>query len=184
MFNHEPGFRKESHFSHYGVLRHTTGKLVVCELPLSCVLPIVDNQKILKRTMAMARAYAQSIRDNLHLSAIYQSLARPRLSSYFKAARDYFTPPEITGIETRRYKGVPGQKIRIKAEDDVMVTAVEICIYDGAGRLLEGGRAVIKGRKPVWEYTARERNPALTGSSIMVSASDMPGNVTCKIVSV
>ncbi|UYQ95507.1 hypothetical protein MKQ68_10385 [Chitinophaga horti] len=162
------------------VYRGREGKMLVCELPLECVLPVIDYKGKVTRTLAKAVAYAKNVIANFNFKSIYSSLCRGRRSPYARAISDFFNVPVIRKARLKRYRGEVGDRIGMLVEDDTMVTAVSVCIYNAKGELIEGGPAIIEGESPIWVYTATERNPGARGGRIEVTAADMPGNITVR----
>jgi hypothetical protein len=64
----------------------------------------------------------------------------------------------------------PDRKVRVSAQDDVMVTGVTVTVLDAAGQSLEQGEAqLVMG--VWWDYQAANRG------RIQVEARDLAGNV-------
>lgn len=176
MFN----IPQQQHAVTLGVCRNRSGKLEVCELPLDSVLPVIDDRSRLGRTFERAVAYAKGALTNFNFRSIYKELAKGKVSPYARAVSDYFRAPGIMKINLSRYKGGIGESVDVLAEDDVMVTAVNVRIYDIMGNMVEGGRASIEGDRPVWRYRAQKDNPQQRGGRVVIAAADMPGNVTLR----
>ncbi|MCK7555799.1 hypothetical protein MKQ70_12535 [Chitinophaga sedimenti] len=163
------------HESIKGVSRTPNGRLEVCELPLHAVLPLVDDQPLLIRTVAKAAVFAKTILQDLDIRAIYQRLCNNKVSAYKKAVSDFYHAPVI-----RKIQGGPAS-LHVWAEDDVMVVAVNVQVYDKEGRLLEGGPAVIADHLPWWRYRFSNRDTGFKMCTAVVTAADLPGNVTRKV---
>ena len=119
--------------------------------------------KVQSRTR-QAAAYAKVAAKK---NPIYAQKARgTAMNAYNIAVRDWHRPPVIDSIDLDR-----DGKVRVDADDDVMVTRVTVAVLDEAGRCLEQGEAV-----PVmgiwWDY--QTANPG----QIRVEAWDLAGNVT------
>jgi hypothetical protein len=80
-------------------------------------------------------------------------------------------------VDFSAYTGAAGDEIRIIASDDFMVKSVYVQINDADGAPIEEGEAVNKAGS-LWIYTATQNNNSLTGNKIVISASDLPGNIT------
>ncbi len=90
------------------------------------------------------------------------------------AMADWFHAPEITEVDASNWHGAAGQPIRVRAEDDVQVTQVNVVITDAAGIVLEQGAAVQAGDN-WWTYTTTAT--AADGARIVASARDLPGHI-------
>ena len=120
----------------------------------------VDVQNRTKQAAAYAKVAAKK-------NPIYAQKARgTAMNAYNIAVRDWHRPPVIYSIDLDR-----DGKVRVDADDDVMVTRVTVAVLDEAGRCLEQGEA-----EPVmdiwWDY--QTANPG----QIRVEAWDLAGNVT------
>ncbi|MDR1338476.1 MAG: hypothetical protein LBK58_00195 [Prevotellaceae bacterium] len=78
---------------------------------------------------------------------------------------DYLNVPEIKGIDLSNYSGQAGDTVRIEADDDTV------------GTLIEEGQACPDISGYVWIYTAEQNNDSFNYGKIVVSISDLPGNV-------
>ena len=103
---------------------------------------------------------------------------RKKRQPFNVAVADFMHAPDIDVIDVSAYHGQPGDVIRIEATDDFAVKEVRVVITNPDGSLVEEGLAAPGARKFEWIYTATAENPGLTGGSIEVYASDMPGNTT------
>ena len=79
---------------------------------------------------------------------------------------------------TDNYHGRPGDNLTIDATDDFKVIAVQICIQDANGHLIEQGDAIMQINTGDWLYAVREANEQFVGSRITATALDLPGNKT------
>jgi len=119
-----------------------------------------------------ATAYAVSAQNN---DVYVQKAAGTPLTRYNIALSDWFHPPEILDVDLDAWTGQPGQIIRIKARDDVLVKQVALLITDGAGLLLEQGLAV-QVDPLCWQYTTTL--PANTAHPVVIAfAQDLPGHI-------
>ena len=102
------------------------------------------------------------------------------LTVYNLAIADVFHAPEVRELDASAYTGATGSTIRVRAIDDFKVNAVQVSIFSAANELLEQGAAVPDSNGMDWTYTATTDNPVITGCTIKVQASDLPGNATVK----
>lgn len=111
-----------------------------------------------------AAAYARVAHKQKPIYA--QKAAGTALNAYNVALRDWHRPPVICSM----YMDFEG-KVRVDADDDVMVTNVTISVLDESGQCLEQGNAeLVMG--VWWDYQTSN-----TGH-IRVEAWDLAGNVT------
>jgi len=117
--------------------------------------------------------YGQAKKDE----EIYKSLATGSEKSAFNiAVADWFSAPEVHGMDLSGWNGGAGEPIRVQALDDVQVKHVIVKISDGNGELLEEGRATETAEKHWFEYTTVGNYAgALT---VTATAVDLPGNMT------
>ncbi|PSL28098.1 hypothetical protein CLV42_10817 [Chitinophaga ginsengisoli] len=90
-------------------------------------------------------------------------------------------PPVIDGVDISGYKGTVGDLIAVKARDVITPASVKVVIFSQAGTVLDQGDAVINTRdRRFWMYTVTAANAALTGTRVVVTATDLPSNTTKK----
>ena len=98
-------------------------------------------------------------------------------TAYNVALRDAMSPPVIDGVDISGYKGTVGDLISVKARDVITPASVKITILSATGVVLEQGDAVIKTNdRRFWIYTVTAANAALTGTRVVATATDLPGN--------
>jgi hypothetical protein len=119
---------------------------------------------------------------NESAKAMYEGgLTDKKHSAYLVAMSDYLKAPEVKSVDTTGYTGAVGQSIIVKATDDFQVRVVNVIIEDAAGNELERGAAVTTEDILFgWLYTTTAVNPALAGTKVIVSVSDVAGNRTEK----
>jgi hypothetical protein len=119
-----------------------------------------DHQQRLQGAARYARWAAKA-------QPIYAELAKGTTKTAYNLARsDWFHPPVIHEVRLRE------NKIRVQANDNVMVTKVVITVRDEQGKLLEAGEAV-RQEGDWWEYVLQ-----LPGKTLTLEAWDLAGNVT------
>ena len=152
--------------------RDKIGRTIVCAHPrFDPHHKFTDLQKAHHRAFREAARYALSAKDE---PAYVRKAAGTPSNPYNVAIADWFHPPHILEVDLDTWTGQPGQLIRVKAIDDVLIKQVTLLITDGAGMLLEQGHAVQVD--PIcWEYTttlpANAPHP-----SVLVFAQDLPGH--------
>ena len=122
----------------------------------------LDNQSRTKQAAEYAKV---ACRDN----PIYaQKAAGTSKNAYNIAFRDWRRPPVICSLDLC----IDG-KVRVSADDDVMVTKVTVTILDELGQCLEHGEAELT-LGVWWDYRSANRG------RIRVEAWDLAGNVTAR----
>ncbi|RPI96102.1 MAG: hypothetical protein EHM40_01925 [Chloroflexi bacterium] len=99
------------------------------------------------------------------------------VSAYYTAIIDWFSTPKVLEINVDAWTGRPGQRIRVKARDNVGVAGVSLVIRDQKGNVLETGEAVQAGAgSPWWIYTTRDCANLEPFPCVEAIAWDLPGN--------
>jgi hypothetical protein len=166
------------------VFRNRGGKLVVAKKPQSPdpAKPLSEKQEASRRMFKRCIRYTQTITEEQY--ALYASKARGGQTAKNVAFMDAYYPPEITVIAAEGYSGLPDELIRIEATDNIRVAGVRVEIRTGTGELVESGEASDEGFGENWAYRTKATNPAPPGSTITVTARDMPGNLVSETVTV
>lgn len=139
--------------------------------------PATDSQQNVREQFGSASAYATGAMGNEELKKAYQRKAKPGVTAYNMAMRDFLKAPVVKAIETATYNGTPGSFLTITAKDDFRVTSVKVSIYSANGVLIEEGDAVLDAiNRLKWRYGASQANAAPPGSVIRAVATDLPGN--------
>ncbi|MBO9573920.1 MAG: hypothetical protein J7497_17160, partial [Chitinophagaceae bacterium] len=95
---------------------------------------------------------------------------------YYLAFLDAMNAPEVLFIDTGEYNGKIGNPIMVEAIDNFQVKDVRIEIFSKSGGLIEQGFAVQQKCTLYWKYKATKENPWVTGTRIVATAIDLPGN--------
>jgi len=130
---------------------------------------------------ARAAAYAKNALLDPSLKEAYTLEAKKRqdVSAYNMAMTDYLLPPQITNVDHSAYTGdASGEKIIIEAGDAFKITTMKVKITAANNSTLEEGNATLVNGK--WQYTTTTANATLTGTKIILIATDRPGNTTTK----
>jgi len=119
-----------------------------------------------------AAEYASAASKN---EPLYSELTRgTSRNAYNLAFADYLKPPVIHAIERK------DGRVRVTANDNVMVTRVRISILDSEGRTLEQGEAALPDPlhdPDLWEYYCNAMG------TLTVTAWDLAGNQTSSVLS-
>ena len=138
-----------------------------------------EQQVKVREQFYAASAYATGAIADPKIKAQYQKKAKAKsgVTAYNIAFRDYLKAPVVKNTDTAKYTGTPGSQIVITAIDDFRVVEVTVSIKTTAGVLVEEGNAILNPvNRNEWIYTATQNNAALTGSIILATAKDLPGN--------
>lgn len=144
---------------------------------------LVRTEKQLKVRKKFKRGvvYAKSVLSNPSMKAAYEAVLTEGQTAYNLALADYFAPPEIKMLDVSLYHGKVGDIIRVRAIDDFRVNTVKLCIKKTNNILIEAGDAV---RDPsnilLWKYATTKTNAHVSGTKIIATATDLPGNKTVK----
>ena len=125
--------------------------------------------------------YAKTVLANPAQKAVYQAnhKVKGKLMSAFNAAlANYLNPPVIHHINTNEYHGAIGDKLYFTVLDDISVQSVKVALHQSGGTLIEQGEAVKEGM--LYIYTATATQSSIIGSSLTVTVTDLPKNVTEK----
>ena len=125
-----------------------------------------------------AVCYGKAMLQVPDMMEIYEAEAEGRdLTPFNAVVRDYLRAPEILEIDLDGYNAMPGEEIRVKALDDVLVKSVEVAII-ADGEVLEQGMASQDDINPMlWVYTTTEINEHAS-FVVRVTATDLAGNRT------
>lgn len=158
--------------------RLRAGKTIVSKLTRGSSLPPTPGQLEVRSKFTQAIAYAKvAIKDPV-IKAAYAAVAKPGQTAFNMACSDAFNPPTVESINLEGYNGLLGDIITIRATDVFKVTQVKVAIHNAAGDLLEQGDAEMQATGDDWLYTTTQVNDVPEGSTISVTALDLPGNET------
>jgi hypothetical protein len=159
------------------VFRQRDGQTIVSKIPEQSKT-VSEKQKAQRHRFRQAVIYARSAVEDPETKEIYDAVAAKKGKTPFIAAvADFLGVPEIEHIDLSRYTGQQGDTIRLEVSDDTMVKYVHVSIIKSDGSLLEEGEAKPDVSGYVWTYIATQNNSDLSGDKIVVSVSDLPGNV-------
>ena len=134
-------------------------------------------QKQHRKRFQEAIFYAKEALATPELAELYATGAKKGKKPYNVAVADFLNAPDIAEVDLSAYHGAAGDTIKVSASDDFAVKSVTVKIVNASGETVEEGEAVHKIGS-MWVYTAVTEINNLAGSKIIVSAADIPGNVT------
>ena len=134
------------------------------------------NQRLVQEKSKRCTLYAQRANKDEETRRKYKAMAEEHQTAYNVAFRDAYHTPEVNSIITEGYKGNAGDIIVVEATDDFKVAGLTVEIRDPGDKLIERGGAGINTGELNWIYTVKCQNDKLAGTSIKVTAIDLPGN--------
>lgn len=160
------------------VYRQRGGKTIIAKRPRPKTKPDTADQIATRELFYDAVLYGKTVIANEATKAIYQAKTRGNQTAFNLAVSDFCKAPEIKLCDSSAYTGLAAQVIRIRAADDFKVELVQLEIKDSNNATIEEGAAVLGANGVDWLYTTTAVNPLLPGTKLIVSAVDIPGNLT------
>jgi len=164
------------------VYRQRAGKTIIAKRPKKSSVQATALQLEVQELFTEAVLYAKAVIADEAKKALYQSKAKAGKSAFNLALSDFCKAPEIRKYQAADYMGQVGDKISIRVIDDFKVEWVRLMIKDSSDNLIEEGEAVLSGNQVDWIYTATALNPSLAGTKLIISAADIPGNISSQEV--
>ena len=159
------------------IFRQVKGKTIVAKIAEQ-PKEWSEKQVAQRRRFKSAVIYAKAATTAPETQDIYAAIAEKKKKTPFNVAvADFLSAPEIENVDLSNYTGTPGDIIKVTASDDCIVKSVHISIINSDGSIVEEGDAVADDSAYVWTYAAVQNNDNLDGDKIVVSVSDLPGNV-------
>lgn len=135
-----------------------------------------EEQMVRQENFKAAIEYAKKSMENPDTKAMYELAAREGQSAYHMALSDAAKGPRLSRLETAGYKGQAGDILKVRATDNFRVESVRFTLSSAAGDLLEEGLAVVDENGLDWIYTVTQANAVLEGTTISITATDVPKN--------
>jgi hypothetical protein len=152
-----------------------TGKKIITRKPLfDDTRDYVESMQASQAAILEATTYANfSKTQDVYLEKELET----GVTAYNLAIADWFVAPKVLEINVDRWMGKIGQRIRVKARDNVKVARVTLVIRDSQGNVQETGAAVQSEEGSAWwNYTTRSLIPLIPFPSVQAIAFDLPGN--------
>lgn len=152
-----------------------SGKTIVAGKPLFDEnLTYTENQTMHQAAVRDASMYA-SVAE--HHEAYVNKAEETGSTAYAVAVADWYSAPRVLAIDVDAWTGNPGETIRVKARDTVMVASVLLVIRDAQGQVLEMGEAIHPEVNSLWwKYTTQSSIALTPFPSVQAIAFDLPGN--------
>jgi len=161
------------------VFRQRANKTIVADRPKPFSKPPTVVQLGIQDRFKKAAQYAKTAILDPLVKAAYQAAALLGQSAYNRAFKDYQLAPEFDEeVNLSTYTGAIGEEISVSVIDDFQVIGVKVKVMNADSSLLEEGDAVQSDNGLDWVYTSTAVNAAPSGSKIIFTATDLPGNQT------
>jgi hypothetical protein len=159
------------------IFRQRHGQTIVSKVP-EPNKNYSEKQVRQRKRFQQATIYAKVAVKTPGIKELYAGKAKKQkdMTAYSVAVADFFNAPDIETVDLSSYTGAAGDEIRIVASDDFAVKSVHVQISNADGSPVEDGYAV-NSIGNLWIYTAAANNESLDGDRIVISISDMPGNI-------
>jgi hypothetical protein len=130
----------------------------------------------------LAALYGKAVMADAQSRTIYEDAAARKGTPVFAlTVGDFLNAPAVDEIDLSAYTGKTGDKIQVRASDDMEVKGVTVTIRDQSGTALETAPAVWSAATALWVYTATTNLAQGQSASIEVNATDRPGHKTTKV---
>jgi hypothetical protein len=162
------------------IFRQLNGQTVVSKIPEQPKTQS-EKQKANQSKFQQATIYAKMATEAPGTKDLYADAAKKKkgITAYNVAVADFFNAPDIETVDLSEYTGAVGDQIRVIATDDFAVKSTYIQIVGADCSVIEEGEAVNCAGN-LWVYTATQNNGNMDGNKIIVTVSDLPGNITTK----
>jgi voltage-gated potassium channel Kch len=163
------------------VFKRYEGHEIMTKMPDRTGIVPTANQLAQMEKFRLATVYGKSVLADAVSRAIYEDAAAKKGVPVFAVTvADFLNPPLIDEINLAGYAGKIGDKIVVRASDDLEVSGVSVVIREQGGAVLEQGAAVVNPGAGSWTYTATTDLAQGQAVSLEVSATDRPGHVGTK----
>jgi hypothetical protein len=160
------------------VFRQRNGETIVSKIPEK-QKEVSEKQKKHQKLFQQATIYGKVVTADPQLKKLYEASAKKKkgVTAYNIAVADFLNAPNIENVDLSAYTGTAGDEIHIIASDDFAVKSVHVSISNADGALIEEGYAS-QSVSNLWIYVASQNNDNMTGDRIVITVSDIPGNIT------
>ncbi len=164
------------------VFRRWFGRLIAAYRPNPPSTPPTPDQLAQRVVFGKANVYANEAMADPERRAVYERMSPlKQMPARAVAIGDYFNSPEVMEIDLSAFHGQVGDRIKVRATDDVEVRSVHVLIRkSGDGTVLEEADAAFA--TGAWHYTCTTAIPPGTFLIIEAKAKDWAGNQGMKIL--
>jgi hypothetical protein len=154
---------------------------IVGKMPDRTGIVPTANQAAQQDKFRLAAVYGKSAMADPVTKQLYADAADSRGVPVFALmVADFLNAPAVDEIDLSGYTGKAAEPIRVRASDDLEVTAVSVVIRAQSGEVLERGAAIKGADGLTWTYTTTTALQAGQAVSIEVTATDKPGNTSTR----
>jgi hypothetical protein len=159
------------------VFKRFEGSEIVGKMPdRTGIVPSAD-QLAQQAKFRLAALYGKAVLADPQTKQVYDDAsARKGIPAFALSVGNFLNAPAVDEINLAAYTGKTGDKISVRASDDIEVQGVTVCIRAQGGAVLEQGAAVFTPATASWTYTATTDLTVGQAVSIEVSATDRPGH--------
>jgi voltage-gated potassium channel Kch len=163
------------------IFKRYEGEEIVSRMPDRTGIVPTPNQIAQMDKFRLAALYGKSVMADPVSRAIYEDAAhRKGVPVFAVTVGDFLNAPAVDEINLAAYAGKIGDKITIRASDDVEVSGVSVTIREQGGAVIEEGAAVLTAGMGTWAYTATTALAQGQAVVIEVNATDRPGHIGTK----
>jgi len=161
------------------VFKRFQDEVVVARKPDRTNVVLTPAQAAHNERFRQATVYAKASLADPVARAVYEAAAKEKGKPVFAlAVGDYLNAPSVDFVDLAGYTGKVGEKIVIRASDDIGVASVDVVIRSTNATLEQGAATFEQGS---WRYTTQAAVDLTAGSiAIDVTATDRPGNRVTK----
>ena len=163
------------------VFKRWEGEEIVGKMPDRTGIVPTALQVAQQEKFRLAALYGKAVMADTTTRQVYDDAsARKGIPAFALSVGDFLNAPAVNEIDLSGYSGKIGDKIRVRASDDMEVSGVGVTIRAQDGAVLESGPAVKTPGDITWTYTATTALAQGQAASIEVSATDRPGHKTTR----
>lgn len=155
------------------------GTQTLAKVPAQKTGPVHPKMQENMDRFQQAADYANAVKRVPQWKNRYEEVLGFGVNVYKAAMKDFLTPPTVGPVNNVDYTGSPGGELMVVIKDDVKVKSAGFELFTANGDLIESSPAEERDQDSWW-YVATQPNATLTGTKLVVTAKDLPGNVTVK----
>ena len=161
-----------------------SGETIVAAAPVMNGKPLTRKQQQNRERFLDACIYASQQLEDKAVKAEYNAFAKAtgKRNGRAVAVADYLNEPVVRHVNLNGFSGHQGDVILVSATNDYRLHSVVVTIYTPQGTEAERGNAVAMTDRYSWKYTVSGETGNATGSRIVITVTDRPGNSVTKEV--
>jgi hypothetical protein len=154
------------------IFRQVGSEIIVSKVPVPSKT-VTKKQAANQKHFQQAMLYARSVVESSETGELYKAVVKKRRTPINVAIDDFVNAQDIENIVLTEYSGSEGNRIRITVSDDFAVKSATVRITNIDSSLVEA----VLSAGGMWTYTATQDYENLAGDKIVITASDLSGNV-------